>query len=345
MSAKRASKSRPCSTPRRCQPVRFAPATNWPSRSASSATTSPLQPTGPSEPGSAPKAERISSSVASRTSPPSTDASFASSSRSSPRTSASTTAPSRTTGIAFDVAAASMPRNSARALDRADARRLDLVGSAERLRKLGRARNAARDLEVGRVVPPFARDEHVLARPRRCEVVDRLVAAHHPRLRLHGIGLEPAALEHPVVRLEVLAKADVETLVVTVERVGVLHHELAHAEQRSARTRLVAHLRLDVVEDLRQLLVRLQLARVERDRLLVRQREDERAAVAVLDLPELGNVVAPGRLPELRRRDDRHEHLLARRSRSSPRGRSGRPSRGPANRAGGTTRSRRSPVG
>jgi hypothetical protein len=65
-----------------------------------------------------------------------------------------------------------------------------------------------------------------------------------------------------------------------------------------------------VVEDLRQLLVRLQLARVERDRLLVRQREDERTAVAVLDLPELGDRVAPGGLPQLRRRKDRHEHLL-----------------------------------
>ena len=60
MSANRGVKSRPCSTPRRCQPVRFAPATNWPSRSVSSATISPLNPTGPSEPGSAPNAARIS---------------------------------------------------------------------------------------------------------------------------------------------------------------------------------------------------------------------------------------------------------------------------------------------
>ena len=248
----------------------------------------------PSRPGRASRGRRrtpsrISSSVASRMSPPSTDASFASSSRSSPRTSASTTAPSCTTGIALDVAAASMPRSSRQALDRADARRLDLGGRAERLGKLRRARECPRDLEIGRVVAALARDEHVLARACRREIVDRLVAAHHPRLGLHGIRLEPAALEHPVVRVEVLAKADVETFVVTVERVGVLHHELAHAEQRSARTRLVAHLRLEVVEDLRQLLVRLQLARVERDRLLVRQREDERAAVAVLDLPELGD--------------------------------------------------------
>ena len=212
--------------------------------------------------------------------------------------------------MAFDVAAASMPRNSASPSIVPMPGVSTSVGRVEPLRKLGSPRDAAGDLEIGCVVAALARDERVLARAGRRQVVERLVAAHHPRLRLYRVRLEPAALEHPVVRLEVLAKADVEAFVVTVERVGVLHHELAHAEQPSARTRLVAHLRLEVVEDLRQLLVRLQLARVERHRLLVRQREDERAAVTVLDLPELGNVVAPGRLPQLGRSDDRHEHLL-----------------------------------
>ncbi|MBD0291710.1 MAG: proline--tRNA ligase, partial [Thermoleophilia bacterium] len=45
-------------------PSRFAPATNWPCRNVSSATTSTAAPTGPSEPPPAPKADRISSSVA-----------------------------------------------------------------------------------------------------------------------------------------------------------------------------------------------------------------------------------------------------------------------------------------
>ena len=83
-SAKRGWKSRPASTPRRCQPSRFAPATNWPSRSVSSATTSPLKPTGPSEPPEAPNAARISSSVAGRDGRPSAASSFAGSMRSSP---------------------------------------------------------------------------------------------------------------------------------------------------------------------------------------------------------------------------------------------------------------------
>ena len=67
--------------------------------------------------GSAPNAARISSSVAGRESPAERVVRASSrSSRSSPRTSASTTVPSVfVTGIAFDVAAASMPRNSASA--------------------------------------------------------------------------------------------------------------------------------------------------------------------------------------------------------------------------------------
>jgi hypothetical protein len=75
-----------------------------------------LKPTGPSEPPLAPNAVRISSSVAGREPVFRTESSFDSESRSSPRTRASTTPPSSVvTGIAFEVAARSMPRNSASA--------------------------------------------------------------------------------------------------------------------------------------------------------------------------------------------------------------------------------------
>ena len=84
-------------------------------------------------------------------------------------------------------------------LDRRHARRLDLLGSVEPRRELGRARDAARDLEVGRVVAVLAGDQRVLARARRREEVDGLAPAHHPRLGLDGVVLEPAALEDAVV--------------------------------------------------------------------------------------------------------------------------------------------------
>jgi hypothetical protein len=65
-----------------------------------------------------------------------------------------------------------------------------------------------------------------------------------------------------------------------------------------------------VVPRLRQLFVRLELARVDGEGLLVRERQDEPPAGAVLELEELGDAVAAGRLPRLRRRQHRAEHLL-----------------------------------
>ncbi len=105
-------------------------------------------------------------------------------------------------------------------------------------------------------------------------------------------------------------EALVEPFLVAVERVRVLHDELANAEQASARPGLVAVLRLEVVEPLRQVAVRAQLPSVEGHRLLMRHREDEVAARSVLELVDLGRDDAPGLLPELGRRQHRHEHLL-----------------------------------
>ena len=106
------------------------------------------------------------------------------------------------------------------------------------------------------------------------------------------------------------AEAPLEPLLVAVERVGVLHDELAHPDQAAARARLVAVLGLEVVPGLRQLPVALELARVEREGLLVGQRQHERPAGAILDVEDLGDPVAAGRLPELDRRQHRREPLL-----------------------------------
>jgi hypothetical protein len=81
-----------------------------------------------------------------------------------------------------------------------------------------------------------------------------------------------------------MLEGDVQARRVAVERVRVLHDELAYAEEPAPRPGLVAFLRREVVPDLRELPVRLNLARVEGHRLLVRQREDERPARAVLEL-------------------------------------------------------------
>jgi hypothetical protein len=109
------------------------------------------------------------------------------------------------------------------------------------------------------------------------------------------------------VRVEAL----VQPGLVAVEGVRVLHDELAQAQQPAARPRLVALLSREVVPDLRQLLVRLQLACVERHRLLVRERQHEIAPDAVLELEHDREPDAAARLPQLRRRQDWLEHLLA----------------------------------
>ena len=176
-------------------------------------------------------------------------------------------------------------------------------GASRRSGKLGRPRHAARDLEVGRVVAVLAGDERVLAGAGRRQEVDRLAAAHHPDSRPAPRRTRARSARRSGGTPRRGAEAPVEPLLVAVERVRVLHDELAHAEEPAPRPRLVALLRLEVVEDLRQLAVRAELARVEGDRLLVRHREDELAAEPVRQLVELRDGVAPALLPELGRRE------------------------------------------
>ncbi len=220
--------------------------------------------------------------------------------------------PFATTGIAFEVAARSRPRNPARSSQVAIPGVSTSSGASSASGKLGRARHAVGDLGVGRVVAALAGDERVLARARGSEKVERLAAPHHPRLGLHADGLELAAVEDPLVGPLVRLERAVEALFVAVERVRVLHHELADAQQAAARTLLVPLLRLEVVEDLREVAVRAELAHVERDRLLVRRGEHELPLRAVAQLHEhVEGVVAAASLPELSRRQDRHRHLLS----------------------------------
>ena len=153
---------------------------------------------GPSEPPEAPNATRISSSVEGRDGWPIAASSLFGSSRSSPRTSTSTTAPSaRVTGIAFDVAAGSIPRNPASASIVVASGRLDLLGRVEQFGKLRGGRNAAGDLEIGGEVRTLTRHQRVLARARGSEEVERLAPSHHSRLGLDPYRVDAATLEDP----------------------------------------------------------------------------------------------------------------------------------------------------
>ena len=138
-------------------------------------------------------------------------------------------------------------------------------------------------------------------------------AAHDPDVGADRDRVEPEALERPLVRLVLVAIALVEAGLVAVAAVGVLHDELADADQPAARPGLVPELRLEVVDHHRQLAIALDdVAEQDRDDLLVGHREDHVALAAVLEPDQLRPdlEVAAALLPDLRRMDDRHLHLL-----------------------------------
>ena len=168
----------------------------------------------------------------------------------------------------------------------------------------------ARHLDV-RGVPGRQRDL-VLARGTWRHVLVSARAAHHPDVRFHLVEVESAALHDPRVGASVPLVLLVEPRLVAVERVRVLHHELARAEHSGARARLVALLHLELVQEERQVAVGADVVRhVEGEPLLVRHREHVRRALAVVELHQLLDLVAPGRLPEPRGLKHRNQELLA----------------------------------
>ena len=171
-----------------------------------------------------------------------------------------------------------------------------------------------RDLPVGRVAARLAQDEDVLAGRVEDHELVGLAAAHDPDVGRDDDGLQPEPLEDPDVRPVLRRVADVEPGRVAVAAVGVLHHELADADEPAAGARLVAPLGLEVVDHDRQLAIRADdVGQQQADHLLVGHRQDHVASVAVLEPGQLGadRVVASARPPDVGRVDDRHLDLLA----------------------------------
>ena len=196
--------------------------------------------------------------------------------------------------------------------DRRRAGRGDLL---ERERRLaGRCRfGHHRDLAVRGVVARLAQDEDVLAGRVEDHELVGLAAAHDPDVGGDHDGLETEPLEGPDVRAVLRLVAGVETGLVAVGAVGVLHDELADPDEPATGARLVPPLRLEVVDLLRQLPPRLDdVGQQQADDLLVGHRQDHVPPVAVLEAGQLGadRVVAAARAPDVGRVDDRHLHLL-----------------------------------
>ena len=111
----------------------------------------------------------------------------------------------------------------------------------------------------------------------------------------------------------VQVEALVQPRLVDVEGVAVLHDELAHAQQPRLRPRLIAELGLDLVPDLRQLLVAAQFAARDGGHdLFVRHAQAELGALAVLQAKHVVAHSGPAAalLPRLAGQNAGQEELL-----------------------------------
>src|SRR5574341_378919 len=136
--------------------------------------------------------------------------------------------------------------------------------------------------------------------------------AAYPHAAHIATSSSPAAVEDPAVGAFVVGVRLVQCTEVGVERVRVLHQDLAGPQHPRARPRLVALLRLDLVPHLGQVAVGADLTRGEPgDDLLVGHPEAQVAPVSVLELEHLGDALPPPRLlPDLGGVDDGHRDLL-----------------------------------
>ena len=122
----------------------------------------------------------------------------------------------------------------------------------------------------------------------------RAGAAHGARGGLHRHDLEAEALEDAQVGRAVRVVRLLQAGVVHGEGVGVLHDELAAAQQPRARPGLVAVLRLDLVQVRRQVLVgRVEVLHQEGEHLLVRGRQQVVVLLAVLQAEQAVAVLVP----------------------------------------------------
>ena len=168
-------------------------------------------------------------------------------------------------------------------------------------------------LHVRGVAGLLAVEDDVLAALRRHDELVRVLAADRAAVGLDLDGGQPAAAEDVAVRLAHPLVGDVQPFWPRVEGVGVLHGELAPAEQPRSRARLVPELGLYLVDGERQVPVRLDVRPGDgRHDLLVRRREHHAALAPVGEAEEV--VAERGGAARLLPRFDGlergHEHFL-----------------------------------
>ncbi len=137
-------------------------------------------------------------------------------------------------------------------------------------------------LDVGGIAVRRAH-EGVFADGDRVQELLAARAAHETVVGRDDDVLEAETLEDPLVGVALRHVRGILPLVGVVERVRVLHRELASAQEAGAGARLIAVLVLDLVDRQRQVLVRrVQVLDEEREHLLVGRGEQVVGAATVL---------------------------------------------------------------
>ena len=184
----------------------------------------------------------------------------------------------------------------------------------QRLLVLQRRLHAFRAFRVGRVVAGGTVDEQVLSAFGWQQELVGLLAPNGSAVRLRHNGVQAAPAIDVAISLHHGVVAAVEPFLVGVEAVGVLHVEFTHADEAGAGPGLVAELRLDLVEDLRQVAIAVNVGlHREGDHLFVRGGHHQRALPAVLQPEErlAHGLRAAGGLPKLQRMERGHSQLVA----------------------------------
>ena len=139
-------------------------------------------------------------------------------------------------------------------------------------------------------------------------------AAHHAGVTAHGDQRHTDALPDALIGPVMGAILALQSGLIAVQRVGVLHPELAHPDQSAARAQLVAKLGLHLIHQNRELPVGGDFrGGVERHRLLVGHGQHQVALAAVAKACQGGVDLVPAArgLPQVGRMDHRQGQLLS----------------------------------
>ena len=139
-------------------------------------------------------------------------------------------------------------------------------------------------------------------------------ATHGTRHRGNNHVLQAQTLKDALVGIALILVGNIQTSIINIEGICILHDELTAADQTCARTGFITILRLDLVNRQRQVLVRgVLILHQEGEHLLVGRSQEIVPALTVLQLEQSRTIFIPaiGRLVRLCRKKRRKVNFLS----------------------------------